>query len=109
LNQSISDKEKESGLYRLEDAQAYMQGIWEEIEKYAMKLAGKDKLISGLRVWQNSSWTSEQVCELASWTGLQTPVCQCHQISWGLQTSSREFANSFKLFMWALCATDIET
>ncbi len=27
LNQSISDKEKESGLYRLEDAQAYMQGI----------------------------------------------------------------------------------
>jgi hypothetical protein len=44
--------------------------------------------------------------ELASRTGLPNPCLSVSPDLLGLWTSSREFANSFKLFMQALCVTD---
>jgi hypothetical protein len=44
LNNSLNDEEKDSQ-YNMDEARMFVQGIREEIEKYAKRVTGKDKQI----------------------------------------------------------------
>jgi hypothetical protein len=63
LHDSLNDKEKDSQ-YNMDEACMFVQGIREEIEKYAKRVTGKDKQI----------WVSPKVFQVAMKIWLQSPA-----------------------------------